>query len=117
MKYKSLKQKNINVKHIDTANLSLDMSRLPTDVGDNSVTALKNMIYKDGSLITRQGLFTKESGLLDVSMCDGAVKYEYYLTDTIAEIEGEQRRLAYARVEYDDRNHLYLFSVLVKIKM
>lgn len=112
MKYKSLKQKNINVKHIDTANLSLDMSRLPTDVGDNSVTALKNMIYKDGSLITRQGLFTKESGLLDVSMCDGAVKYEYYLTDTIAEIEGEQRRLAYARVEYDDRNHfIFVFGI------
>lgn len=112
MKYKSLKPQNINVKHINTAKLSLDMSRLPTDVGDNCLTAVKNVIYKDGALLTRAGLFTAKSGLLDVTMCDGAMNYKYYLTDIVTEIEGEQRRLAYSRIEYDERNHfIFVFGI------
>ncbi len=112
MKYKSLNQKTINIKHIDALNLSLDMSKLPTDVGDSCLTSVKNMIYNDGRLLTRQGLFTAESGLLDVTMCNGAMDYKYFLTDTVADIEGEQRRLAYAKVLYDDRNHfIFVFGI------
>ncbi len=108
MKYKALKQKNISLKRVSASNLSLDMSKMSTDVGDNCLTKVKNMILKDGRLVTRNGLFTAESGLLDVSMCDGAIKYNYFLTETVTAIEGEQRRIAYAKVEYDDRNHFIL---------
>ncbi len=108
MKYTSLKQKNMQVKHITVPQMSLDMSRLPCDIKDNCLTAVKNMIYKDGELVTRQGLYTTADGLLDTSMCDGAWSYKYDVTGTEVNIDGVPRQLVTARIEYDDRNHFIL---------
>lgn len=108
MKFTPLKQGNMKMKHITVSEMSLDMSRLPCDVKDNCLTAVKNMINENGRLVTRQGLYTTADGLLDTSMCDGAESYEYSLTDTEVNIDGVPRQLVTAKIRYDDRNYFIL---------
>lgn len=108
MKYTSLKQRDIKIKHIDVPKNGIDISKLPYDIEEDSLKYAKNIIYKNGMLMTRKGLSTKTDSILDTSICDGAEEYRYYTTETTVNISGEALRIAIVKVKYDNSHYFVL---------
>ncbi|MEE1075039.1 MAG: hypothetical protein U0K93_06140 [Acutalibacteraceae bacterium] len=108
MKYASLKKSQIKVKHIPVPQNGIDQSRPRTDIADDSLSFAKNIVYSQGKLTTRKGIFTKAESLLNISPANGGEAYEYKLTKTQINFNGKRLRIATSKVNYD-QSHIFIF--------
>ncbi len=112
MKFISLKQKDIRVKHILPRDCGVTADENSTEIKEKCLKEAFNIILRDGYYKTRKGFYSEPQGLLDTSMCDGAEGYEYALTEAEATIAGKRRRIAYIKVKNDISNCLvFVFGI------
>lgn len=102
MKYTSLKQQAIRSKHIEVPSKGIDSDKPCDKIEEKCLSFAKNMIFENGVLSTRKGLSTNADGWFDTSMCEGAVSQSFYVTDALANIDGEALRIVYADIKYDN---------------
>lgn len=101
MKYSSLKSQNEKVLHVSAPTGGADRSASPLYIDDNCLADCKNVIFRDGSLKTRQGLFAKETDIIKGDFTEEAFYNRYSLTESEIFINGHGFRIAVEYTEYD----------------
>ena len=112
MKFVSLNRKNREVLHIKAPDKGIDLTKPSVHLNDGNTGICENMIFADGVLKTRNGLKSDLSHILDLDIMDNAYGYEYFITKTEIFHNGENKRIAVAKVEYDF-SHYFLMVYLI----
>ena len=112
MKYTSLNKTDIKIKHIEAPSTGIITNKRICSIGEACLKFAKNMIYTEGLLTTRKGLYTKDDGFFDLSMVNGAESYKYSLTDFEVNIDSELYKIARADVKYDSSIYfVFVFGI------
>ncbi len=110
MKYASLKSETVKVFEIPACNKGVDLINSPESIEDGCLASCKNVCFKDGRLVRRQGISAKETIASDIFEFSKAGKYR--LTDTTVFYENEYYKIATADVEYEDSGYfVYVYLI------
>lgn len=112
MKFVSLNRKNREVLHIAAPSKGMDLSKPTVHLTEGMTGICKNMIFDGGVLKTRKGLSADLNNILDMDVMDSAYNYEFFTTKTEVFHNGENKRIAAAKVEYD-YSHYFILVYLI----
>ena len=106
MKYTALKNSDVKSIHIDVPKKGMDT--VGEDILKDSLRFCKNVIYKDNTIKTRKGINTKEENRFDLSMARAGNEFSYEITDAEHFFNNENRRIAFARVDYSETHYFIM---------
>lgn len=112
MKYFSLNNRKREALHIKPPHKGMDLTKPTAHLEDGMLSFCKNMIFSDGVFKTRDGLKSDINNIFNAKDADYLESCEYRITDTEIFYEGENRRIAYATLEYDI-SHYYILVYLI----
>lgn len=112
MKYEFLNKRQRKKLHIEIPSRGMNLKSDPSQISDSELGLCENVIYSDGLIKTRAGLFANEDKFLDISECENAWYSTYKLTGIKVNYQGKQMELAFAMVDYD-YSTCYILTYLI----
>ena len=112
MKFVSLNRKNKELLNISAPHKGMNLTKPTVHLSDGATGMCKNMIYEGGVLKTRKGLKTDFTNILDIGIMSDGYNYEFFGTETEVFHNGENKRIAAIKVEYDI-SHQFIMVYLI----
>lgn len=112
MKFVSLNRKNKELLNISAPHKGMNLTKPTVHLSEGTTGMCKNMIYDGGVLKTRKGLKTDFSNILDIGIMSDGYNYEFFGTETEVFHNGENKRIAAIKVEYDI-SHQFIMVYLI----